>query len=79
MADSEGAVDLGQEYLQDDQIDQQVLADDEGPPGLNVSAGGEEQEGGVEDAVSMHQISISIHRLGLVILIFFFFRNLNGS
>ena len=59
MADSEGAVDLGQEYLQDDQIDQQVLADDEGPPGLNVSAGGDEQEGGVEDAVSMQCIQIS--------------------
>ncbi|XP_072013873.1 polyadenylate-binding protein 2-B-like [Amphiura filiformis] len=55
MAD-EGAVDLGQEYIQDDQLDHhdQGLGlgegDEEDPPGLNVSTGAEEAEGGVEDA-----------------------------
>ena len=51
MAD-EGTVDLGQEYIQDDQLEHQGLVEEEEPPGLNVSAGGDElQEGGVEDAV----------------------------
>ena len=66
MADTEGAVDLGHEYLQDDH----VLADDEGEDdgdqnqsgldlsgqGLDLSGGGDieevGEEGGVEDAVS---------------------------